>query len=177
MRFLVLLGQRARFFLAGLDIRLVERVDADDRASHRHRDLPAEEFLTDMRDIRHADPRDWMACLFQCRHGLTLRRIALPVELQIGKEPILAVAFRGGHRLVGYRDQPKPALAGLSARSCSSQAPRSAIPGEAMIVTLSRPKRVAATPMAMPSCTPGFSAGGTSAPQARRIGCASRAGA
>ena len=45
------------------------------------------------------------------------------------------------------------------------------MPGEAMIVTLSRPKRVAATPMAMPSCTPGFSAGGTSAPQARTIGC------
>ncbi len=41
-----------------------------------------------------------------------------------------------------------------------------------MIVTLSRPKRVAATPTATPSCTPGFSAGGTSGPQARSICCA-----
>ena len=48
MRLLVILGQRARLVLARLDVRLVERIDADDRAGHRGRDLPAEEFLTDV---------------------------------------------------------------------------------------------------------------------------------
>ena len=48
MRLLVGLGQRARLDLACLDIGLVERVDADDRAGHRGRDLPAEEFLADV---------------------------------------------------------------------------------------------------------------------------------
>ena len=40
---LVFVGQRARGDLAGFDVRLVERVDAEDRARNRRRNLPAEE--------------------------------------------------------------------------------------------------------------------------------------
>ena len=72
MRFLIVVGQRARLVLARLDIRLVERIDADDRAGHRSGDLPAEEFLADVPDILHADPRHRMACLLQRRHRLAL---------------------------------------------------------------------------------------------------------
>ena len=111
MRLLVGLGQRARLVLARLDIRLVERVDADDRAGHGGGDLPAEEFLADVPDILHADPRDRMAGPLQRLHRLALRRIGLPVQLQVGEEPVAAVALGRGERLAGQRDQPAPLLA------------------------------------------------------------------
>ncbi len=50
-------------------------------------------------------------------------------------------------------------------------AERSAMPGEAMIVTLSRPWR-AATPRIAPRTTPGFSTGGALAAQERTISAA-----
>ena len=53
-----------------------------------------------------------------------------------------------------------PSLPVDSARSCSSQAPRSAIAGDATSVSLSRPRR-AHTPMIDPSTRPGLSAAGT----------------
>ena len=93
MRFLIGIGQRARLVLARLDIRLVERVDADDRAGDGGGDLPAEEFLADVPDILYADSRDRMAGPLQRLHGLALRRIDLPVQLQIGEEPVAAVAL------------------------------------------------------------------------------------
>ncbi len=52
--------------------------------------------------------------------------------------------------------------------SCSAHAPKSAMPGEATIVTLSRPS-LARTAMRTPSSTPGLSAGGTLAAQDRTI--------
>ncbi len=111
MRFLVVIGQRARLVLARLDIRLVERIDADDRAGDGGGDLPAEEFLADVPDILHADPRDRMAGPLQRLHRLALRRIDLPVQLQIGEEPVAAVALGHGERLAGQRDQPASLLA------------------------------------------------------------------
>jgi hypothetical protein len=63
---------------------------------------------------------------------------------------------------------PLPILPVDSARSCSSQAPKSAMPGEAKIVTLSRPWRWQ-TPMIVPRITPGFSEGGALGAQERTI--------
>src|SRR6516225_3768410 len=74
-----------------------------------------------------------------------------------------------GSPAIGIR--PLPSLPVDSAMSCSAQAPKSAIFLEARIVTLSRPSRPA-RPMARPSCTPGFSRGGTSGPQERTIASA-----
>src|SRR5205823_5908147 len=59
--------------------------------------------------------------------------------------------------------RPFPTLPADSASSCSSQTPRPAMPGEAVTVTLSRPRR-ASTPRTAPSSTPGSAAGGTDAP-------------
>ena len=53
--------------------------------------------------------------------------------------------------------------------SCSAQAPKVSMPGDAMKVTLSRPAWSAAAPMAVPSSTPGFWAGGTAGPQERTM--------
>ena len=70
---------------------------------------------------------------------------------------------------IGIR--PLPSLPVDSAINCSAQAPKSATFFEEKIVTLSRPSRPA-RPIARPSCTPGFSCGGTSAPQERTIASA-----
>src|ERR1700710_2453117 len=63
---------------------------------------------------------------------------------------------------------PLPSLPVDSAISCSAHAPKSAILFDDRIVTLSRPSRPA-MPIASPSCTPGFSCGGTSGPHDRTI--------
>src|SRR5665213_2724694 len=82
LRFLVGLGQDTRFVLARLDIRLVERIDADDRTRNRGGDLPSEEFMTDVPDVFHLDPRDRMARLLQRIHRLALRCIGFPIQLE-----------------------------------------------------------------------------------------------
>src|SRR5882762_9441828 len=63
---------------------------------------------------------------------------------------------------------PWPPLPVDSARSCSSQAPRPWMPGEATSVALSRPF-LASTPMTIPSAAPGFSSTETLAAQARAV--------
>ena len=90
---------------------MVEWVDADDRAGHCGRYLPAEEFLTDVPYVLHADPRDRMAGPLQRFHRLSLRRINLPVQLQVGEEPVAPVALGRSERLTGQRDQPASVLA------------------------------------------------------------------
>src|ERR1700682_1131587 len=63
---------------------------------------------------------------------------------------------------------PFPCLPVDSAKSCSSHAPRSEIPVDVMMVTLSRPLR-AAVPRIIPNTAPGFCSTGTFPPQARTI--------
>src|SRR5271157_3954689 len=66
---------------------------------------------------------------------------------------------------------PLPIFPVDSASNCSSQAPKSEIPGDVTIVTLSCPA-FAAVPRMMPSTAPGFSATATLAPQAFAISAA-----
>ena len=95
------------------------------------------------------------------------------VQLQIGEEPVAAVDARAspsGSPSIGI--SPRPCLPVLSAISCSSQAPRSAIPGEAMIVTLSRPNRLPRRPWRCRAARRDSPPAARPAPQARTIGCA-----
>ena len=138
--FLVFAGELLGFDLAGFDVGLIERVDADDRAGHGRRDFPAEKFLAQVVDIRHGDADDRLAGLFERVDGSVLLRIGRAVETQIGEHAIVAINVRRARccsRSTGIR--PLPSLPVDSARSCSSQAPRSEMPGEVKIVTLSRP--------------------------------------
>ena len=111
MRLFEVVGQRARLILARLDIRLVKGINANDRASHGGRDLPAEEFLAYVPDVLHADTSDRMARPLQRRHRLALQCILLSLKLKVGKEPVVAIAFGCCKRLVCERDQPAPVLA------------------------------------------------------------------
>jgi hypothetical protein len=58
-------GQFAGLDLGGLDVGLVERIDAEHGAGDRGRHLEAEEFLADMVDRFHHDAHHRMAGLFQ----------------------------------------------------------------------------------------------------------------
>src|SRR6185437_8636865 len=81
MRFLVVLGQCACLIFACLYIRLVEGVNADDRACHGSGNLPTEKLLADVPAVLHADARDRMAGPLEGFHRLALRGIDLPVQL------------------------------------------------------------------------------------------------
>ena len=61
--------------LAGLDIGLIERIDAEDCARHRRGDLPAEEFLADVIAVGDADAHDRVAGASISVDGLVLMRI------------------------------------------------------------------------------------------------------
>jgi len=55
-----LLSQLARLDLAGLHIRLIKRIDADDRSGHRRGNFPAEKFLAEVMNRRQRDVNDRM---------------------------------------------------------------------------------------------------------------------
>src|SRR5207237_10239006 len=75
--FLIGRGQRARLLFARFDIRLVERVDADDSAGDRGRDLEAEKLLTDGIVVGNIDANNRMSGGFDRADRLVLRCVAL----------------------------------------------------------------------------------------------------
>src|SRR6185312_12083557 len=50
---------------AGLNVRLIKSVDADDGSGNRRSDLPAEEFLTNIVDISHINGDYGLTCFLQ----------------------------------------------------------------------------------------------------------------
>ena len=109
---LVIGRQLARRDLAGLDVRLVERVDPEDRAGHRHGDFPAEELLSQVvfvvqieADHRVAGPRQRLERLVLCR----VRRRS---QTRVDEEAVAAVRLGGRERLAVDRDDALAILAG-----------------------------------------------------------------
>ena len=78
----MLRGKRTLLFVLGrqvlgcdfcrFHIRLIERVDADDRTCHCRRNLPAEEFLAEIINIRDGNAHDGLARLFEDGHSFVL---------------------------------------------------------------------------------------------------------
>ena len=138
---LVLGGQRARRDLAGLDVGLVERVDAHHRAGDGRRDLPADELLGRGRICSATRMRhDRLARLLQRRDGGVLRGVGRrprDAGRRTRDRRRSADGAPTASRSTGM--MPLPSLPVDSAMSCSSQAPRSWMPGDAMSVSLSTP--------------------------------------
>src|ERR1700738_4590377 len=61
-------SQLARLVLARFDVGLVKCVDANNRAGHGCRNLPAKELLTKLVDVWNRDAHNWMAGAFEGRH-------------------------------------------------------------------------------------------------------------
>src|SRR5262249_23929915 len=122
--------QLSCYNLGGFNVRLVERVDRDNRSRDGRCDLPAEEFLADIVDVRHIDSDYRLSSFAQGIDLGVLLLIDSASQAQIDKDTIVAIDLRRPKLLAVYRDQALPCLPVLSARSCSSQAPRSRIPGD-----------------------------------------------
>ena len=171
--FLESVGHCACCELARFHVRLVERIDAEDR--RRRRLSPSRSGRTPERlSLASEDgsaPR--VPAALQRIGGLVLRGIRFALVAEINEQPVGAVGRNVAERFVGdWNDAVSQFLPVDSATSCSIHAPNAAMRGEAMTVSLSRPLR-ARTPIARPSDTPGFSAGGVCGPQAFVMAAAS----
>ena len=162
-------GQLPGLDLGGLDVGLVERIDAEHGAGHRGRHLEAEEFLADMVDRFHDDANHRMAGLFQRGELGVMRRVVFAFGADIDEEAVVAVE-RGRRRAFRRRSGSGPCRPCRWIRRSTARPRRRnrRFSSTRDIVTLSRPSRPA-RPIARPSCTPGFSCGGTSGPQERTI--------
>ena len=84
-------GQLARLVLAGLDVGLIERIDAEDRARDRGGELPAEEFLADVIAVGDGDAHDRLPGALERGDRVILLRVRFARQPQIDEQPVLAV--------------------------------------------------------------------------------------
>ena len=110
----------------GLDVGLVERIDADDRARDRRGDLPAEEFLADRVAAGSVIRTTGLTRSFERREPSSSSASASPAS-RMDEQPVVAIGRRVAGGLGVDRDQALASLPVDSASNCSSQAPRSAI--------------------------------------------------
>lgn len=163
-------GEFAGLILAGFDIGLIKRIDAEDRSSNSGGEFPSKEFLADVIAVSDGDTNNRMAGILDRGDGAFLPGIRFSGEPDINEEAVLPIRRRPAERFGIDRDQSFALFAGRFASNCSSQAPKSAMPGEATMVILSRPD-LPNTPSTVPRTTPGLSVDGTFAPQERTIIC------
>ena len=84
--------QLACLDLGGLDVRLVERVDAENGASHCGRHFEAEEFLPDMLDRFDDDANHRMAGLFQRVELFVMTCVVFARGAQVDEEAVIAIS-------------------------------------------------------------------------------------
>ena len=105
-------GQFAGLDLGGLDVGLVERIDAEHGAGDRGRDLEAEEFLADMVDRFHHDADHRMPGLFQRGELVVMAAVVFAFGAKVDEEAVVAVDGGIAERLAVDRDQALAVLAG-----------------------------------------------------------------
>ena len=111
-RLLVLVGQPARGELARLDVRLVERMDVEDRAGHGGRELPAEELGTEIVRVVYHDPDQRLARALERLDAEILLRVGRRGQPQVDEEAVDAVDLGGAEGLAIDRDEALSLLAG-----------------------------------------------------------------
>ena len=110
--FLIRFCQLARDDLAGFHVRLVERIDFQNRARDRRGNFPAEEFLAQVVSIRELDLDNGMAGISQGVQLLLLGRVRLIGEPQMNEHAIVAVNLRRSQRFAIHWDKSFADLAG-----------------------------------------------------------------
>ena len=98
--------------LTGFHIRLIEWIDADDRSRHSGGDLPTEELLTQIVNVRHRDAHHRMPSFFERRHLPILLRLRSSLETHIRENAIVPIKFRRAQPLPIYGDDAFPLFAG-----------------------------------------------------------------
>ena len=164
-------GELARLVLAGLDIGLIERIDAEDRAGDRGGDLPAEEFLADVIAIGDGDAHDRMPARSSAATASSCFGIRFARQPQIDEQAIRAVDVGRAQRLGVDRDEALALLAGRFGEELLEPGAEIGDAGRGDDRDLVAARLCRARPGSSPSTTPGFSAGGTLAAQERTIIC------
>src|SRR5436309_4205855 len=103
-RLLVLGSQIAGGDLGGLHVRLIERVDLDDRTRHGGCELPEEELTAELEAVADRYPRDGMARPGDRVHGAVLSGVRLRCKPHVDEEAVPSVGVRWRERLTidGY---------------------------------------------------------------------------
>ncbi len=89
-------GELAGFDFAGFDVRLIERIDADNGAGDGSGNFPAKEFLAERVDVRKGDANDGMTGFFESGDGGILGFVGFGGQAQIGEDTVVAVSLRLG---------------------------------------------------------------------------------
>src|SRR5579863_8291126 len=108
----VLGGELARGDLAGFNVRLVERIDADDRTSDGGSDFPAQHFLAQLINVRHGDANYRLARLLERRYGGVLLRVRRRFQAQVREQAIVSVDSGSADGFAVHRNQTLAVLAG-----------------------------------------------------------------
>src|SRR5437868_4198193 len=87
----VFAGQLFSFDFAGLNVRLIKSIDADDRPGHGSSNFPAEELLTDIVSVRHCNANDGLPSVFERSNLLVLVRVGSAFEPKISEDAIVAI--------------------------------------------------------------------------------------
>jgi len=104
-------GELAGGDLGVFDVGLVERVDADDRAGHSGRELPAEELTTEIAEIVEHDPHDRLAGTLEGADLGILLGVIVGGEAQVDEQTIVAIDVGGTERLAVDRHNAFAVLA------------------------------------------------------------------
>src|SRR5260370_40081177 len=95
-----------------LDVRLIERIDADDRSSNRSCYFPPEELLTQVIRFTHSYAADGLPSPFERGHLLVLSRVGRRLQPQVGKDTVLTVDFDGTQLFAIHGNNAMSLLAG-----------------------------------------------------------------
>ena len=102
----------ARLQLARFDVRLIERIDRQDRAGDGDGDLPAEKLPAKAPHVLDANARNRMSRAFERRDGVDLRGVRLPLQLDVDEKAVGAVTFGRRQRFARDGDQAAPQFSG-----------------------------------------------------------------
>src|SRR6266851_1346140 len=100
----ILARQLAGFDLAGLDVGLVESIDADDGACNSRSDFPTEKFLAKIVGVRQSDANDGLSSLFEGGNRSILGLVGLRRQAQISEHAIVAIGSWLGETLAIHGD-------------------------------------------------------------------------
>ena len=114
-------------------------MDAENRTSDCSGEFPTEKLFPEIVRVVYRNANHRVTGPFQFVHGCVLRRVGCSRQSQMDKQAVAAIDIGLAERFAIYWNQPLPSFPVDSATSCSNQAPRFKIGGDATIVILSRP--------------------------------------
>src|SRR5258707_15576747 len=87
----ILTGEFFGLDFAGFHVRLVERVDTNDRTGHGRGDFPAEKLLAQRVHVRKSNSNHWMPGFFNRRNRCVLSFVRFICQTQVGENSFTSI--------------------------------------------------------------------------------------